>query len=57
MEMQQIIVILTAVASVMALLFALFKAKGVLKFDEGTEAMKKISLSVRKCANAYIKSQ
>ncbi len=57
MEMQQIIVILTAVASVMALLFALFKAKGVLKFDEGTEAMKKISLSVRKGANAYLKRQ
>ena len=55
--MERIIVILTAVASVMALLFALFKAKGVLKFDEGTEAMKKISQSVRKGANAYLNRQ
>ncbi len=56
-SMEKTIVILTAVASVLALLFALLKAKGVLKFDEGTDAMKKISQSVRKGANAYLSRQ
>ena len=51
------IVIMTAVASVIALLFAVFTAKKVLKFDEGTEQMKKISQFVRKGANAYLSRQ
>ncbi|MBR6335667.1 MAG: sodium-translocating pyrophosphatase [Clostridia bacterium] len=51
------IVCLTACASVLALLFALFTAKKVLKFDEGTDLMKKISQSVRKGANAYLSRQ
>lgn len=51
------IVIMTAVASVLALLFAVFTAKKVLKFDEGTEQMKKISQFVRKGANAYLSRQ
>ncbi len=51
------IVILTAFASVLALLFAVFTAKKVLKFEEGTERMKKISLFVRKGANAYLSRQ
>ena len=55
--MERTIVILTAVASILALLFALLKARGVLKFDEGTDAMKKISQSVRQGANAYLKRQ
>ena len=48
---------MTAAASVLALLFAVFTAKKVLKFDEGTDVMKKISQSVRKGANAYLNRQ
>ena len=48
---------MTAAASVLALLFAIFTAKKVLKFDEGTDLMKKISQSVRKGANAYLSRQ
>ena len=51
------IVCMTAAASVLALLFAIFTAKKVLKFDEGTDLMKKISQSVRKGANAYLSRQ
>ena len=54
---QIMIVCLTAAASVLALLFAVFTAKKVLKFDEGTDLMKKISQSVRKGANAYLSRQ
>ena len=54
---EKMIVCLTAVASVLALLFAVLKAKKVLGFDEGTDAMKKISLSVRQGANAYLNRQ
>ncbi len=43
--------------SVIALLFAVFSAKKVLKFSPGTDVMKKISESVRKGANAYLKRQ
>ncbi|MBR3438089.1 MAG: sodium-translocating pyrophosphatase, partial [Clostridia bacterium] len=51
------IVCMTAAASVLALLFAVFTAKRVLKFDEGTDLMKKISQAVRKGANAYLNRQ
>ncbi len=55
--MEIIIVIMTAVASILALLFAVLTAKKVLKFEEGTEQMKKISQFVRKGANAYLNRQ
>ncbi len=51
------IVLMTAVASILALLFAVFTAKKVLKFDEGTDTMKKISQFVRRGANAYLNRQ
>ena len=51
------IVCMTAAASILALLFAVFTARKVLKFDEGTDVMKKISQSVRKGANAYLNRQ
>ncbi len=51
------LVILTFLGSVIALLFALFTAKKVMKFSEGTDLMKKISGSIRKGANAYLKRQ
>ena len=55
--MELYLVIATFVGAVLAILFALFMAKRVLKFDEGTEKMKKISASIRQGANAYLKRQ
>ncbi len=52
-----LIVAATAVASVLALLFAALTAKKVLGFSEGNDLMKKISGSVRKGANAYLSRQ
>ena len=54
---QALIVALTACASILALLFAVFTAKKVLKFSEGNDMMKRISMSIRKGANAYLKRQ
>ncbi len=55
--MEKYIVLLTFLGSVLALAFALITAKKVLKFSEGTEKMQKISQSIRKGANAYLKRQ
>jgi K(+)-stimulated pyrophosphate-energized sodium pump len=49
--------LLAPFGAVIALLFALFQAKKVLKYSEGNELMKKIADSVRKGANAYLKRQ
>ena len=49
--------IIAPIGAVVALLFALILAKRVLKMDEGTDEMKKISLAVRKGANAFLKKQ
>ena len=49
--------ILAPIGSTLALLFALFLARRVLKESEGNDLMKKISLAVRKGANAYLKRQ
>ncbi len=51
------LVLLTFLGAVIALIFAAFTAKKVLKFSEGTEKMQKISKSVRAGANAYLKRQ
>ena len=51
------VAILTAVAALVALLYALFTAKKVLKFSEGNDTMKKISAFIRQGANAYLKRQ
>ena len=55
--MELYLVIATFVGAVLAILFAFIMAKRVLKFDEGTEKMKKISASIRQGANAYLKRQ
>ncbi len=47
----------TLAAAVLALLFAALKAKSILKFSSGDEKMKKISFSIKKGANAYLKRQ
>ena len=44
-------------ASVLALAFAFFFFKQMMKEDEGTDTMKKIALHVRKGAMAYLKQQ
>ncbi len=49
--------LLAPIGSALALVFALFLARRVLKTDEGTDLMKKISGAVRKGANAYLKRQ
>ncbi len=49
--------ILAPIGSIVALLFALYLAMKVIKAPEGTDLMKKISLAVRKGANAYLKRQ
>jgi len=55
--MDQLMVILTFVAAVLALLFSVFTARKILTFSEGTDRMKRISRSIRKGANAFLKRQ
>lgn len=55
--MERLIVILTFAGAVLALLFALITARTVIRFPEGTDLMKKISSSIRKGADAYLKRQ
>ena len=55
--MDNYFVLLTFVCAVAALLFALFMAKHVLKFSQGTEKMQKISSAIKNGANAYLKRQ
>ena len=55
--MDKLLVLFTFLGSIAALLFAVFTAKKVLKFSEGTDTMKKISSWIRKGANAYLKRQ
>ncbi|MBQ6848329.1 MAG: sodium-translocating pyrophosphatase [Clostridia bacterium] len=55
--MDKILVILTFIGSLCALLFAILTAKKVISFPEGTDKMKKISHSIKKGANAYLKRQ
>ena len=47
----------TLLASIIAIIYVIVTAKKVLGFDEGTDTMKSISLSIRKGANAYLKRQ
>ena len=51
------LVFLVLGASVLALAFAFFFFKQMMKEDEGTDIMKKIALHVRKGAMAYLKQQ
>ncbi len=55
--MDKMLALCTFVGAAVALLFALFTARKVLKFSEGTDKMKKISQSIREGANAYLKRQ
>lgn len=51
------IIYLVLAASVLALCFAFYFYKSMMKEDEGTDLMKKIALHVRKGAMAYLKQQ
>ena len=55
--MEKYIAVFTLVAAVVALLFAVFTAKKVIKQSEGTPRMKQIADSIRQGANAYLKRQ
>lgn len=55
--MDKLLVTVTFAGALLALLFALITARRVVKFPEGTDLMKKISGSIRKGANAYLKRQ
>lgn len=55
--MEKYLVLFTFIGSVLALVFAFFTAKKVLKADKGTEKMAKISDSIKQGSNAYLKRQ
>ncbi len=55
--MQNNSIFITLFGSIVALLFALFTAKKVLRFESGNDLMKKISNSVKIGANTYLKRQ
>lgn len=55
--MERYLGLLTLVGAMLALIFVIITAKKVLGFSEGTDAMKKISMSVRRGANAFLKRQ
>ncbi|MBO5907646.1 MAG: sodium-translocating pyrophosphatase [Clostridia bacterium] len=55
--MEIVTAILTFACAAFALLFAVFKARSVLKHSEGTDAMKKISASIRQGTNAFLGRQ
>lgn len=55
--MEAYLSLFTFAGALIALVFALFTAKKVLGFSEGTDRMKKISQFIRKGANAYLKRQ
>ena len=55
--MDRLLVLLVFAGSVLALVFALITARKVMRYSEGTDLMKKISESIRKGANAYLKRQ
>jgi K(+)-stimulated pyrophosphate-energized sodium pump len=48
---------LAPVGATLAILFALFQARKIYKFSEGSEIMQRIAQSVRTGANAYLKRQ
>ncbi|MGN0525255.1 sodium-translocating pyrophosphatase [Eubacterium sp.] len=55
--MENYLALFTLIGSILALIFAGGKASKVLRADEGTEKMKKISSSIRSGATAYLSRQ
>lgn len=55
--MENYLALFTFIGALLAIIFAAAKAAKVLKAEEGTEKMKKISASIRSGATAYLKRQ
>ncbi len=55
--MENYLALFTLIGSILAIIFAGVKASKVLKADEGTDKMKKISASIRSGATAYLNRQ
>ncbi|MBE6656233.1 MAG: sodium/proton-translocating pyrophosphatase, partial [Ruminococcaceae bacterium] len=55
--MENSIVVLTFVGAIVALIYAFFTARRVLRADAGTEKMQRISASIRSGASAYLRRQ
>ena len=55
--MEKLTVIITFAAALLALGFAVITALRIMKYSEGTDLMRKISLSIRKGANAFLSRQ
>ena len=55
--MDKLLLILTFLGAIAAIAFAVVKASNVMHFSEGSDLMKKISVSIRKGANAYLRRQ
>lgn len=51
------LLLLAPIGAVLALIFAFYLSRKVMRVDEGTDLMKQIALSIRKGANAYLKRQ
>lgn len=51
------LLLLAPIGAILALLFAGYLARKVMKESEGTDTMKRIAASIRKGANAYLKRQ
>jgi K(+)-stimulated pyrophosphate-energized sodium pump len=51
------LLLLAPIGAILALIFAFYLSRKVMKVDEGTDLMKQIALSIRKGANAYLKRQ
>ena len=56
-EMAEYLVYLAPISSVIALLFAVYFAKTVMKYEEGTEEMQEIAGAIRIGARAYLRRQ
>lgn len=57
MNIENYLVLFTFLGAAIALVYAIVTASRVLKFDEGTDRMKKIAAAIRSGANAYLKRQ
>ncbi len=55
--MSEQIFILAPIGAILAIIFAFYQSRKVMKFSEGSDTMKKIAASIRKGANAYLKRQ
>lgn len=55
--MEDLLIWLAPVAGLLALMFAVYLAAGVMKHDEGTERMKEIAAAIREGAMAFLRRE